>query len=68
MVRQHSRKGISRLVKDQEGFLDLLIRNQDIWRPLGRGREIPEERLVAAMDVLGSIKTPLFETKRGVAG
>jgi len=68
MVQQHPRRGIALLIKDHEGFLDHLIHNQDIRRPLGRPREIPEERLVAAMDVLPRIKTPLFATKPGVAG
>ncbi len=68
MVQQHPRRGIALLIKDHEGFLDHLIHNQDIRRPLGRPREIPEERLVAAMDVLPRIKTPLFATKPVVAG
>jgi uncharacterized protein (TIGR03083 family) len=68
MVQQHPRRGISLLIKDHEGFLDHLIHNQDIRRPLGRPREIPEERLVAALDVLPRIKTPLFATKPAVAG
>ncbi len=68
LVAGHMRKGISRTIKYHEGYLDHFIHNQDIRRPLDRPRAIPEERLVAALDLLGQIKTPLFATKPKVAG
>lgn len=52
---EHTLKGISRVIPKQEGFTDHLIHHQDMRRPLGREREIPEERLSAALDALPSI-------------
>jgi len=68
LVGQHTRNGISKTIKYHEGFLDHLIHNQDIRRPRGHAREIPEERLVAALDAVTKVKTPLFATKPKVAG
>lgn len=52
IAAHHTRKGISRLIPTKAGFTDHLVHHQDIRRPLGRPREIPEERLVAALDSL----------------
>jgi uncharacterized protein (TIGR03083 family) len=68
MVTNRSRKGIAKVIRSNEAFLDHLVHHQDIRRPLGRPRAIPEERLVAALDLLPRIKTPLFATKPKVAG
>ena len=48
----HTRKGISRLIPAKAGFTDHLVHHQDIRRPLGQPRVIPEARLVAALDAL----------------
>jgi len=51
IVHDRVRKGISRVIKPTEGLLDHLVHHQDIRRPLGQWREVPEERLVAALNV-----------------
>jgi uncharacterized protein (TIGR03083 family) len=52
IAEHHTRKGISRVIPTRAGFTDHLVHHQDIRRPLGQLREIPEERLVAALDSL----------------
>ena len=49
--RDRVRKGIARVIKPTEGLLDHVVHHQDIRRPLGLPRQVPEERLVAALDV-----------------
>ena len=53
--RQNIRKGITRFIKPQEGLVDHLVHHQDIRRPLGLPRPMPEERLRAALDVVPGI-------------
>jgi uncharacterized protein (TIGR03083 family) len=48
---EHVRRGIARVIKSSEGLLDHVVHHQDIRRPLGLPREVPEERLVAALGV-----------------
>ncbi len=48
---QHVHKGISRVIKPTESLLDHIVHHQDIRRPLGLPRQMPEDRLVAALDV-----------------
>ena len=50
--RQDIRKGISRVIKPGEGLVDHLVHHQDIRRPLGLPRAMPEDRLRAALDVI----------------
>jgi uncharacterized protein (TIGR03083 family) len=51
-VWQHNvRKGISKTIKSSEGLVDHLIHHQDIRRPLNRPRDMPEDRLRAALDI-----------------
>ena len=50
--RQNIRKGITRIIKAQEGLVDHLVHHQDIRRPLGLPRAMPEDRLRAALDVV----------------
>lgn len=68
MVRDHRRIGISRVIKPTEGFLDHLIHQQDVRRPTGHGRVMPEDRLLAALELLPQVHTPMYSTKRTVAG
>jgi uncharacterized protein (TIGR03083 family) len=44
-------RGIAKIIKPSEGLVDHLIHHQDIRRPLGLTREMPEERLVAALGI-----------------
>lgn len=55
VAAEHTRKGITKVISDKEGFADHLIHHQDIRRPLGRPRTIPTERLTAALDALPTI-------------
>lgn len=68
LVDQRTRHGIARTIQYHEGFLDHFIHNQDIRRPRGHARDIPPERLVAALDAVTRVRTPLFSTKPKVAG
>lgn len=52
---EHIARGIARLIPDKEGFTDHLIHHQDMRRPLHLDRQIPPERLLAALDALPSI-------------
>jgi len=68
MVAGHPRKGISKLIPAKAGFLDHLVHNQDIRRPTGHPRAIPEDRLRRALELVRSEGTPMFNPKRHVAG
>jgi hypothetical protein len=46
------RKGISRLIKPQESLVDHIVHQQDMRRPLRLPRQVPEERLLAALGVV----------------
>jgi len=49
--RDHVRKGITKVIPTKEGLLDHVVHHQDMRRPLGMPRQIPEERLVGALEV-----------------
>jgi uncharacterized protein (TIGR03083 family) len=51
VVHDKVRRGISRVIKPTEGLLDHVVHHEDIRRPLGQRRQVPEERLVAALTV-----------------
>jgi len=53
--KDHLRKGIAKIIKPQEGLVDHIVHQQDMRRPLGLPREIPEDRLLAALGVAPSI-------------
>ncbi len=62
--RDHVRKGISKLIPTKEGLLDHVVHHQDIRRPLGVQRQIPEERLVAVLGVAPGISGFVGSKKR----
>ena len=62
--RDHVRKGIAKVIPTKEGFLDHVVHHQDMRRPLGMQRQIPEERLVAALDVAPGINGFVGSKKR----
>lgn len=68
LVHGRQRRGIAKVIRSGEGFLDHLIHQQDIRRPVDRPREIPADRLVAALDLVPRVQTPFFGTKKVVAG
>jgi uncharacterized protein (TIGR03083 family) len=61
------RRGISKVIKPNEGLVDHLIHHQDLRRPLGRPRAVPEDRLVAALEVVPGLGGFVGAKKR-VAG
>jgi uncharacterized protein (TIGR03083 family) len=46
------KKGIAKVIKPSEGLVDHLTHHQDIRRPLGMPRQMPADRLVAALDIV----------------
>jgi uncharacterized protein (TIGR03083 family) len=48
------------------GLTDCVIHHQDIRRPLGLAREVPPDRLVAALDF--SLRAPVLPSKQNAAG
>jgi uncharacterized protein (TIGR03083 family) len=61
------RRGISKVIKAEEGLVDHLIHHQDIRRPLGLPRTIPADRLVAALELVPGLGGFVGAKKR-VAG
>ncbi len=55
VVDGHVMNGIAKTISKKEGFVDHTIHHQDIRRPLGRSRSIPEDRLIAALDAMPTI-------------
>ena len=67
-IHEHNiRKGITKMIKPQEGLVDHLIHHQDIRRPLGQPRAMPEDRLLAALGVVPGLGGFVASKKR-VAG
>jgi uncharacterized protein (TIGR03083 family) len=64
---QNIRRGISKVIKAEEGLVDHLIHHQDIRRPLGLPRTIPADRLVAALALVPGLGGFVGAKKR-VAG
>jgi uncharacterized protein (TIGR03083 family) len=60
-------KGIAKTISKKEGFVDHLIHHQDIRRPLDRPREIPADRLLAALDAMPTIGG-FVKSKQRMAG
>ena len=52
---QNVRKGIAKVIKPAEGLVDHVIHHSDIRRPLGYAHEVPEHRLLAALDAAPNI-------------
>lgn len=59
--------GLGKVAPPREFFVDKVIHNQDIRRPLGLQREIPAEHLVAALDVLPKLGG-FLKSKRNTRG
>lgn len=62
--RDHVRKGIARVIPTKEGLLDHVVHHQDMRRPLGMQRQVPEERLVAALGVAPGVNGFVGSKKR----
>src|SRR5205823_135235 len=68
MVADHPRRGISRLIPNRVNFLDHLVHNQDMRRPTGHSRLVPEDRRRRALELVRTEGTPMFSPKKNVAG
>jgi uncharacterized protein (TIGR03083 family) len=68
MVADHPRRGISRVIPNRVNFLDHLVHNQDMRRPTGHSRQVPEDRLRRALELVRTEGSPMFNPKRNVAG
>jgi len=55
IYQRNIRKGIAKVIKPAEGLLDHVVHHQDIRRPLGQPRQVPEDRLVAALEVAPTV-------------
>ena len=64
VVQQRTRKGISKVIPAKEGFFDHFVHHQDMRRPVGRPRSIPDHRLVAALDAMPTIGGFVGSAKR----
>lgn len=62
--RNHVRKGIAKVIPTKEGLLDHVVHHQDMRRQLGLPRQIPEERLVAALTAAPKISGFVGSKKR----
>ena len=63
----HVRKGVTRFIPTREGLVDHIVHHQDIRRPLGLPRQVPQERLLAALSVAPEIGG-FIGSKRRAAG
>jgi len=60
-------RGLTRMIPVSERMTDHLIHHQDVRRPMGAIRDIPAERLVAALDALPGIGG-FLQSKKKAAG
>jgi uncharacterized protein (TIGR03083 family) len=68
LVEDRTMKGISKVIRPHEAFVDHIVHQQDIRRPLDRPRTIPTDRLTAALDGAVVVSSPMFAPKKKVAG
>jgi len=61
----HVRMGISKVIKPSESLVDHIVHQQDMRRPLGLSRQIPEDRLLAALETAPSVGGFVGAKKRG---
>jgi uncharacterized protein (TIGR03083 family) len=65
--RDRVRKGITKVIKSEEAVVDHFVHHQDIRRPLGLPRAMPEDRLRAALDVARNLGG-FVKSKQRIAG
>jgi len=65
--RERIRRGIARVIKPRDGLVDHIVHHQDVRRPLGQPRAVPEDRLRAALDVLPGLGG-FVKAKQRIAG
>ena len=64
----HVRKGIAKLIPDSDGYVDHVIHELDIRRPLDRPRSRADDRTVAALDAMLLAKGGGTKPKKRMAG
>lgn len=68
IATDHVRKGIAKLIPDSDGYVDHVIHEFDVRRPLGRPRELADDRKVAALDAMLLAKGGGTKPKKRMAG
>lgn len=68
IATDHVRKGIARLIPTSDAFVDHLIHEFDIRRPLGKPRQVPTERLTAGLDAMITKQGGGTKPKKRMAG
>ncbi|HET6810411.1 MAG TPA: maleylpyruvate isomerase family mycothiol-dependent enzyme [Acidimicrobiales bacterium] len=68
MVAGQPRRGISKMIPTSAGFLDHLVHNEDIRRPTGHRRQVPEDRLRRALSLVRTEGSPMWSPKKKVSG
>ncbi len=68
IATDHVRKGIAKLIPDSDGYVDHVIHELDIRRPLDRPRELPADRRLAALDAMTMAKGGGTKPKRRMEG
>jgi uncharacterized protein (TIGR03083 family) len=66
LVAHRTRRGIAKLIKDKDGYVDHTVHHQDIRRAIDRPRTIPPDRLVAVLDGAVGVSSPMFAPKKKV--
>ena len=66
LVANRTKRGISRVIRPIEGFVDHTVHQQDIRRAVDRPRVIADDRLVAALDAAVTLSSPMFSPKKKV--
>jgi uncharacterized protein (TIGR03083 family) len=66
VVANKTKRGIAKVIRSTEGYVDHTVHHQDIRRAVERPRTIPPDRLVAALDGAVSVSSPMFSPKKNV--
>jgi uncharacterized protein (TIGR03083 family) len=61
-------KGLVHILKGRDVLADHVIHHQDIRRPLGQPRDIPEDRMLISLDAMPRNKASFFNTKKVADG
>lgn len=68
VVTKRTKRGIARVIRPVEAYIDHTVHHQDIRRALDRPREIPAPRLLAALDGAVRVSSPMFSPKKRIKG
>lgn len=68
VATDHVRKGIARFIPDSDGYVDHVIHELDVRRPLVRPRPLADGRMVAALDAMTMKQGGGTKPKKRMAG